>query len=106
MASTVFLTCFAPWRPAGSAFSRSPSTGRRSTTSSCVTPDAPSATPTRSQDSRTDRTPMFRHTMLFLGYELRLTLRNPVWPLFGILQPVLYLLLFAPLVANTTVGGT
>jgi ABC-2 type transport system permease protein len=49
---------------------------------------------------------MFRHTMLFLGYELRLTLRNPVWPLFGILQPVLYLLLFAPLVANTTVGGT
>ncbi|MFI6508200.1 ABC transporter permease [Streptosporangium sp. NPDC050855] len=49
---------------------------------------------------------MFRHTMLFLGHELRTTLRNPVWPLFGLMQPVLYLLLFAPLVANTTAGGT
>ncbi|MFB9675687.1 ABC transporter permease [Streptosporangium vulgare] len=49
---------------------------------------------------------MLRHTTLFLGYELRATLRNPVWPLFGLMQPVLYLLLFAPLVANTTAGGT
>lgn len=49
---------------------------------------------------------MFRQTTLFLGYELRNTLRNPIWPLFGLLQPVLYLLLFAPLVANTAVGGS
>ncbi|MDH2425961.1 ABC transporter permease [Sphaerisporangium sp. TRM90804] len=49
---------------------------------------------------------MLRHTALFLDYELRQTLRNPVWPLFGLLQPVMYLLLFAPLVAKTTVGGT
>ncbi|GII52174.1 transport permease protein [Planotetraspora thailandica] len=48
---------------------------------------------------------MLRHTLLFLGYELKNTLRNPIWPFFGLLQPVLYLLLFAPLVANTTVGG-
>ncbi|MDF5752673.1 ABC transporter permease [Spongiactinospora sp. TRM90649] len=48
---------------------------------------------------------MFRDTMLFFDYEIRHTLRNPVWPLFGVMQPVLYLLLFAPLVANTTAGG-
>ncbi|MBP2705278.1 ABC transporter permease [Microbispora sp. RL4-1S] len=47
---------------------------------------------------------MIKHTGLFLAYELRNTLRNPVWPLFGILQPILYLLLFAPLLANTTPG--
>jgi ABC-2 type transport system permease protein len=44
--------------------------------------------------------------MLFLGYELKHVRRNPVWPLFGILQPVLYMLLFAPLLSNTIVGGT
>jgi ABC-2 type transport system permease protein len=49
---------------------------------------------------------VFRHTMLFLGQELGQTLRNPVWPLFGLMQPILYLLLFAPLVANTGVGGS
>ncbi|GAA5062674.1 ABC-2 type transport system permease protein [Thermocatellispora tengchongensis] len=48
---------------------------------------------------------MLKHTMLFLGYELRSTLRNPIWPLFGVLQPVLYLLLFAPLLANTGAVG-
>jgi ABC-2 type transport system permease protein len=47
---------------------------------------------------------VLKHTALFLGYELRNTARNPVWPLFGILQPVLYMLLFAPLLANTTPG--
>ncbi|GAA4218474.1 ABC-2 type transport system permease protein [Streptosporangium album] len=49
---------------------------------------------------------MFRHTMLFLGYELGNVRRNPVWPLFGIMQPVLYLLLFAPLLTGMTAGGT
>ncbi|MEU6415573.1 ABC transporter permease [Microbispora sp. NPDC046933] len=47
---------------------------------------------------------MLKHTGLFLAYELRNTARNPVWPLFGLLQPVLYLLLFAPLLANTMPG--
>ncbi|MFG1682148.1 ABC transporter permease [Nonomuraea sp. NPDC049269] len=43
---------------------------------------------------------MIRHTLLFLMYELRNTFRNPIWPLFGIVQPVVYLLLFGPLVAG------
>lgn len=47
---------------------------------------------------------MLRHVALFLGYELRNTARNPIWPFFGILQPVLYMLLFAPLLAKTAPG--
>ncbi|MEZ0074036.1 ABC transporter permease [Planotetraspora sp. GP83] len=47
---------------------------------------------------------MLKDTGLFLAYELRNTARNPIWPLFGLLQPVLYLLLFAPLLANTSPG--
>ncbi|WP_214106007.1 ABC transporter permease [Acrocarpospora catenulata] len=49
---------------------------------------------------------MLRHTSLFLGYELRFLLRNPVWPLFGIIQPVMYLLFFAPLLGSTTQSGS
>ncbi|NUW38146.1 ABC transporter permease [Nonomuraea sp. SMC257] len=45
---------------------------------------------------------MIRHTLLFLGHELRNTFRNPIWPLFGIVQPVVYLLLFGPLVAGSS----
>jgi ABC-2 type transport system permease protein len=48
---------------------------------------------------------MFRHTMLFLGYELGNVRRNPVWPLFGLMQPILYLLLFAPLLTGLPIGG-
>ncbi|WP_101790390.1 ABC transporter permease [Nonomuraea indica] len=46
------------------------------------------------------------HTGLFLGYELRNTFRNPIWPLFGIVQPVVYLLLFGPLVAGSAGQST
>ncbi|MGN9838627.1 ABC transporter permease [Nonomuraea sp. H19] len=49
---------------------------------------------------------MIRHTVLFTGYELKKSFSNPVWPLFGILQPVLYLVMFAPLLKTMTPGGT
>ncbi|GAA3686504.1 ABC transporter permease [Nonomuraea antimicrobica] len=49
---------------------------------------------------------MIRHTVLFTGYELRKSFSNPIWPLFGIMQPVLYLLMFAPLLKTMTPGGT
>ncbi|MET9344762.1 ABC transporter permease [Nonomuraea sp. NPDC003804] len=48
---------------------------------------------------------MIRDTSLFFGHEVRNTLRNPVWPLFGIIQPVMYLLLFAPLYAGMAFQG-
>src|SRR5512143_4063402 len=42
-------------------------------------------------------TSLFRDTSLMFRRSLTNTLRNPIWPLFGLFQPVLYLLLFAPL---------
>ncbi|MFB4281122.1 MULTISPECIES: ABC transporter permease [unclassified Nonomuraea] len=49
---------------------------------------------------------MIRHTVLFTGYELKKSFSNPIWPIFGIMQPVLYLLMFAPLLKTLTPGGT
>ncbi|NRQ36332.1 ABC transporter permease [Nonomuraea sp. NN258] len=49
---------------------------------------------------------MIRHTLLFLGYEMKKAFSNPIWPLFGILQPVLYLVMFAPLLRPFEAGGT
>ena len=40
---------------------------------------------------------VFRDTWLLLGRSVRSTLRNPTWVGIGLLQPVCYLLLFAPL---------
>ncbi|HEX4811999.1 MAG TPA: ABC transporter permease [Nonomuraea sp.] len=49
---------------------------------------------------------MIRHIALFTGYELKKSFSNPVWPLFGLMQPVLYLVMFAPLLKTMTPGGT
>ena len=37
--------------------------------------------------------------------QMRSLLRNPVWLVFGLMQPVLFLVLFGPLVRNVTGGG-
>ena len=41
-----------------------------------------------------------RDTWLIFERSITLSLRNPVWVIMGILQPILYLLLFGPLLAN------
>jgi ABC-2 type transport system permease protein len=41
-----------------------------------------------------------RDTWLIFERSLTLSLRNPVWVIMGILQPILYLLLFGPLLTN------
>jgi ABC-2 type transport system permease protein len=41
-----------------------------------------------------------RDTWLIFERSLWLTLRNPVWVIMGIIQPILYLLLFGPLLKN------
>jgi ABC-2 type transport system permease protein len=41
-----------------------------------------------------------RDTWLIFERSLTLSLRNPVWVIAGIIQPVLYLLLFGPLLSN------
>ncbi len=43
---------------------------------------------------------VFRDTWLIFERSLTLSLRNPVWVIMGILQPILYLLLFGPLLTN------
>ena len=42
----------------------------------------------------------FRDTWLIFERSLTLSLRNPVWVIMGILQPILYLFLFGPLLTN------
>lgn len=44
-------------------------------------------------------------TRLLLGRCLRGTLRNPMWMVMGLFQPVLYLVLFAPLLNNLKMPG-
>ena len=38
-----------------------------------------------------------RETFIVFRRQLRMNLRNPAWVIIGMLQPVLYLLLFGPL---------
>src|SRR3954468_5552559 len=47
---------------------------------------------------------LFRDTWLIFARSLMLTLKNPVWIFIGILQPVLYLALFAPLLEPISRG--
>ncbi|MBO3744453.1 ABC transporter permease [Streptosporangiaceae bacterium NEAU-GS5] len=48
---------------------------------------------------------MLRHTLLFFDYEVKNLLRRPIWAVFGIIQPVMYLIFFAPLLRTTVPGG-
>jgi ABC-2 type transport system permease protein len=43
-----------------------------------------------------------RETALIFRRAMRLSLRNPVWVILGLIQPVLYLALFGPLLENMT----
>lgn len=46
-----------------------------------------------------------RHTQLIFMRNVRRTLREPAWIMIGMFQPVLYLLLFAPLLDNLSLPG-
>jgi ABC-2 type transport system permease protein len=45
---------------------------------------------------------LLRDTQLLFKRNMTVTLRNPVWTILGLFQPVLYLLLFAPLLEDLT----
>lgn len=45
-------------------------------------------------------TRLLRDTRLLFVAQLRRTLRNPVWLIIGLFQPIAYILLFAPLLKN------
>src|SRR5436190_21948797 len=42
----------------------------------------------------------FRDTWIIFARAMRLSLRQPLWVLIGLLQPILYLTLFGPLLQN------
>ncbi|WP_127782580.1 ABC transporter permease [Rhodococcus sp. X156] len=44
-------------------------------------------------------------TSVVFTRDMRLLLRNPVWVFFGLAQPVLFLVLFGPLLTNVRAGG-
>ena len=44
----------------------------------------------------------FRDTLLIFRRQLRLSLRNPVWVVIGLIQPILYLAFFGPLLRGMT----
>ena len=47
----------------------------------------------------------FRDTFLIFRRQLRLSLRNPAWVIIGLIQPILYLLFFGPLLTKIAGGG-
>jgi ABC-2 type transport system permease protein len=48
---------------------------------------------------------MRTETFVIFQRQMRILLRNPVWIFFGLMQPVVYLALFGPLLKNVTTGG-
>jgi ABC-2 type transport system permease protein len=46
-----------------------------------------------------------RDTFLIFRRQLRLSLRNPAWVIIGLIQPVLYLVFFGPLLTKVAAGG-
>ncbi|RJL32406.1 ABC transporter permease [Bailinhaonella thermotolerans] len=49
---------------------------------------------------------MIKDVRLLFAHEVRGSLRNPFWLLFGVVQPVLWLVLFAPLLDGLMPGGS
>ena len=47
----------------------------------------------------------FRDTFLIFRRQLRLSLRNPAWVIIGLIQPILYLVFFGPLLTRIAGGG-
>jgi len=47
----------------------------------------------------------FSDTMLIFRRQLRLSVRNPAWVIIGLIQPILYLAFFGPLLAKIAAGG-
>src|SRR3954462_2878678 len=48
---------------------------------------------------------MATETFLVFQRQMRILLRNPVWVIFGLTQPILYLVLFGPLLQGVRGGG-
>ncbi|HEX2690148.1 MAG TPA: hypothetical protein VHN14_26215, partial [Kofleriaceae bacterium] len=51
----------------------------------------------RTLDAEPIEVPMLRDAMITFRYQMRLLLREPIWIVIVMIQPLLYLALFAPL---------
>jgi ABC-2 type transport system permease protein len=47
----------------------------------------------------------FSDTLLVFRRQMKLSLRNPAWVIIGLIQPILYLAFFGPLLARVASGG-
>ncbi len=74
-------------------------------TTAALDPTRPTATPRRNTTQGASLVRTLRDTWLIYRRSLRLTLRQPVWVAMGIFQPILYLVLFGPLLEGAT-GAT
>ena len=48
---------------------------------------------------------MLTETLVVFQRQMRILLRNPIWVVFGLTQPIIYLVLFGPLLKKVTGGG-
>ncbi len=48
---------------------------------------------------------MITETLIVFQRQMRILLRNPVWVIFGLTQPIIYLVLFGPLLKHVSGGG-
>ena len=46
-----------------------------------------------------------RDTMLIFRRQIKLSLRNPAWVIIGLIQPILYLAFFGPLLSRVAAGA-
>ncbi len=70
------------------------------TATTLTRPDAPVATV-----HRVGALTFFGDTMLIFRRQMKLSLRNPAWVIIGLIQPILYLAFFGPLLATVAKGG-
>ncbi len=72
-------------------------------TATTVTTPAPPAS--AAGQSRILATSFFGDTLLIFRRQMRLSLRNPAWVIIGLIQPILYLAFFGPLLAAVAKNG-
>src|SRR5215468_3626049 len=60
---------------------------------------------TQAQRQRPALLTFFSDTWLIFGRQMRLSLRNPAWVIIGLIQPILYLAFFGPLLARVAAGS-
>jgi ABC-2 type transport system permease protein len=70
-----------------------------------ATVETTSETTTPQDEQRSGLLTFFSDTGLIFTRQLRLSLRNPAWVIIGLVQPILYLAFFGPLLARIAKSG-